>query len=70
MKKEDGDKYFATWRLDRIRLQARGDTIQAWIGGEKVFPGGVKDGDIKTGAPGLLAGYQAVVDNVEIGAAK
>jgi len=70
MKKEDGDKYFATWRLDRIRLQAKGDTLQAWIGGNKVFPGGVKDGDIKTGAPGLLAGYAAVIDNVDIGVPK
>ena len=67
---EQGQKYFATWRLDRIRLQAKGDTIQAWIGDKELFPGGIKDEGITAGAPGLLAGYAAVIDNVEIGGAK
>jgi len=67
---EQGQKYFANWRLDRIKLKAKGDVIQAWTGGKELFPGGVKDGEIKTGAPGLLAGYQAVIDNVEIGNAE
>ena len=45
MPDEEGNKLFANWRLDRIRLQAKGDTFQAWIGGKEVFPGGVKDGE-------------------------
>lgn len=56
-----------TWRLDRVRVLVKGDTIRAWLNGKELFPGGVKDPDLKTGTAGLYAENPACFDNVEIG---
>ena len=60
------DANFKSWRLDRLSLQAKGGVIRAWVNGKEVFPGGVKDTDLKTGAVGLYAASPACFDNVEV----
>lgn len=58
------------WRVDRLRLEARGDALQAWLNGRPIFPDGVKDGALKTGTFGLFADGHCVVDNLEAAPAK
>jgi hypothetical protein len=58
------------WRMDRMRLEAVGDTLRAWLNGNEVFPGGVKDAALKTGTFGLYAEGLTVLDNVEARAAQ
>jgi len=58
------------WLLDRIRLQAAGEVLRAWVNGKEVFAGGVRDAHLAAGAPGLYAQYRAYFDNVEIKAAE
>ncbi len=58
------------WRVDAMRLEARGDTLRAWLNGKEVFPAGVKDPGLKSGTFGLYAEGPVIVDNVEAGKAK
>jgi len=60
------DARFEDWRLDRLRLAAKGGVIRAWINGKEVFPGGVRDDALKTGAVGLYAESPACFDNVNV----
>ena len=70
------------WRMDRMRLEAVGEVLRAWIDGKEVFPGGVKDvgaalvaapaegghkgRPYKSGTAGLYAEGLAIMDNVEV----
>ncbi|HUT35180.1 MAG TPA: hypothetical protein VNE39_16945 [Planctomycetota bacterium] len=58
------------WRVDTMRLEAKGDTLRAWLNGKEVFPAAVKDPDLKAGTFGLCAEGQTVMDNVEARPAK
>jgi hypothetical protein len=58
------------WQMDRMRLQAVGDTLRAWINGKEVFPSGVKDGALKAGTAGLYSQGKTIMDNVEVQPAK
>jgi hypothetical protein len=58
------------WRMDRVRLQAVGSRLRAWINGKPVFGEGVHDGDLPTGTAGLYAENLTVMDNVEVRPAK
>jgi len=64
------DATFKAWRLDRLRLAARGGVLRAWINGTELFPGGVKDDALKTGAVGLCAESPACFDNVIVKASR
>ena len=58
------------WRMDRMKLQAVGATLRAWINGGEVFPEGVEDAQLKVGSAGLYAGSRAVFDNLQVRPAK
>ncbi len=60
----------ALLRMERMRLQAVGQTLRAWLNGQEVFPGGVKDAALKVGTAGLYAANRTVFDNVEVGPPK
>ena len=60
------DAKFKAWRLDRLRLAAKGGVLRGWVNGKEVFPGGVKDAAFKAGAVGLYAESPSCFDNVEV----
>ena len=58
------------WRMDRMRLQAKGSALRAWVNGRSVFAGPVTDADLPSGTAGLYAENRTVFDNVEVRPAK
>ncbi len=58
------------WRVDAMRLEARGDTLHAWLNGKEVFPTAVRDPDLKSGTFGLYAEGLTIIDNIEAGREK
>jgi len=54
------------WRMDRLRLAAKGDTLRAWVNGKELFPGGIRDSALRRGTAGLYAENVTVMDNVEV----
>ena len=55
------------WRVDHMRLEARGEELRAWLNGKEVFPAPIRDPALSSGAFGLFADGLAVFDNVEAG---
>ncbi len=54
------------WRMDRMKLQATGRVLRAWINGREVFAEPVRDADLQAGTAGLYAENRTVLDNVEV----
>jgi len=54
------------WRMDRMRLQAVGQTLRATLNGKELFDKPVRDADLNAGTAGLYAASRAVMDNVVV----
>jgi hypothetical protein len=59
-------KKLKSWKLDRLRVQVKGDTVRAWVNGQELFSGGVKNADPARGSIGLYARTLSCFDNVRV----